>query len=471
LYVRYYFFDCTGRKIVETYDKDKHKKTIIFALNRTHAIELEKLFNDSGFKARFIISGTVNELGINTKKENKISIEKFRNNELDILINVNILTEGTDLPQAESVFLTRPTNSKILLTQMIGRVLRGPRAGGTEKANIVSFIDEWDELISWISPKELLADENDIYFQTSEHEYQRLEYISIQLIQQFAKLLDMSIDTSDLSSLPAIKRIPVGLYALNIERYINNEDTESIDRKILVFGNQFVAYQQLENDIPNLYILMDVDKNNKLDQHERQFMLGKIKEKFFDDIIQNVPKIKDDDLMLLIEYYDQKKTFPPYFPFPERHNLDSSKLAKEIIKKDFRQSEETEYIKNIWGTDDTKPSIWKLYFDNNFEYFENEIHIEKKKIKYPTKQQINIPEIENFKEILPDIELYKWPQPYQQEMRDKIFEKYNILKKERYKYQIDHIIPISKDGKTIESNLQPLLRKDNMKKGDSIITV
>ena len=41
-----------------------------------------------------------------------------------------MLTEGTDVPDVDTVFLTRQTTSKILLTQMIGRALRGPKFGG-----------------------------------------------------------------------------------------------------------------------------------------------------------------------------------------------------------------------------------------------------------------------------------------------------------------------------------------------------
>ena len=66
-----------------------------------------------------------------------------------------ILTEGADFPKAHTVFLTRPTVSKILMTQMVGRALRGPAAGGTVDAYVVSFIDDWQCKIAWESPRHL----------------------------------------------------------------------------------------------------------------------------------------------------------------------------------------------------------------------------------------------------------------------------------------------------------------------------
>ena len=41
-----------------------------------------------------------------------------------MLINVRMLTEGTDVPDLQTVFLTRQTTSQILMTQMVGRAMR-----------------------------------------------------------------------------------------------------------------------------------------------------------------------------------------------------------------------------------------------------------------------------------------------------------------------------------------------------------
>jgi len=47
-----------------------------------------------------------------------------------------MLPEATDIPDVQTVLITTETKSDILLTQMIGRALRGPRMGWTEKAYI-----------------------------------------------------------------------------------------------------------------------------------------------------------------------------------------------------------------------------------------------------------------------------------------------------------------------------------------------
>lgn len=55
--------------------------------------------------------------------ENAEILDAFRKNEIDVIINVRMLTEGTDIPDVQTCFITRQTTSQILLTQMIGRLL------------------------------------------------------------------------------------------------------------------------------------------------------------------------------------------------------------------------------------------------------------------------------------------------------------------------------------------------------------
>jgi hypothetical protein len=73
-------------------------------------------------------------------------MEAFRDGPVPrVLVNVEMLTEGYDAPRTKTVFLARPTKSEALLSQMVGRALRGPRAGGTAQAFLVTFVDTWKE--------------------------------------------------------------------------------------------------------------------------------------------------------------------------------------------------------------------------------------------------------------------------------------------------------------------------------------
>lgn len=146
-----------NRLIVKTYceNREEYGKCIVFAVNRLQAMSLSKLFEQHGIKAETIISEGQNTQLILKNKDNARKIESFKYGNLNVLINVLILTEGADFPKAHTVFLTRPTTSRVLMTQMVGRALRGPNAGGTKDAYIVSFIDDWQCKIAWESPSEL----------------------------------------------------------------------------------------------------------------------------------------------------------------------------------------------------------------------------------------------------------------------------------------------------------------------------
>ena len=121
----------------------------------------EKIGKERGLeiKAGVIVSGTtVDFIGIDiSNEENERQINEYKNGEIQVLIIVNILTEAPDLPKTQTVFLTRPTVSTALMTQMVGMALKGVKAGGTEKAYIVNFIDNWGDKIAWVDPESIIT--------------------------------------------------------------------------------------------------------------------------------------------------------------------------------------------------------------------------------------------------------------------------------------------------------------------------
>ena len=74
------------------------------------------------------------------------------------------MTEGMDVPDIQTVILTRPTQSEGLLMQCIGRGMRGHKADkGTENVNIIDFHGKWSVFKKWLNPEWLIADECEGY--------------------------------------------------------------------------------------------------------------------------------------------------------------------------------------------------------------------------------------------------------------------------------------------------------------------
>lgn len=195
-YIAQQMVDSAGRNklIVETYKKkqSEYGQTIVFAINVVHAIQLSALFNRVGIKADYIVSDVKDSItGVRiSREENERKIEDYRQGRLQVIINVNILTEGADLPMTKTVFLARPTVSSVLMTQMVGRALRGTAAGGTASAYIVSFIDNWNEKIAWINPESLFEGNNDFTENETERFKREVVGIAISKIEEFASILD-----------------------------------------------------------------------------------------------------------------------------------------------------------------------------------------------------------------------------------------------------------------------------------------
>jgi len=69
------------------------------------------------------------------------AIESFKRGKCSVLVNYGILTTGFDAPNIDALFITRPTSSIILYSQMLGRGLRGPKVGGNENCILYDVVD------------------------------------------------------------------------------------------------------------------------------------------------------------------------------------------------------------------------------------------------------------------------------------------------------------------------------------------
>ncbi|KAJ6021436.1 ATP-dependent helicase IRC3 [Penicillium herquei] len=112
-------------------NSEGRKSTLVFCVDVEHAKQLTATFRDHGIDARYITATTHK----NTRSQ---QLDAFRNGEFPVLLNCGLFTEGTDIPNIDCVLLARPTRSRNLLIQMIGRGLR--LFPGKEDCHIIDMV-------------------------------------------------------------------------------------------------------------------------------------------------------------------------------------------------------------------------------------------------------------------------------------------------------------------------------------------
>jgi len=117
-------------------------KILFFSCSVKHSKFIVSLLLYFGIKAAHVDGST-------KRARREQVIEDFRNGDIQVLCNFGVLTTGFDAPNTNEVFISRPTNSVVLYSQMIGRGLRGPAIGGTPECiisdvrdNIIGFSNQ-----------------------------------------------------------------------------------------------------------------------------------------------------------------------------------------------------------------------------------------------------------------------------------------------------------------------------------------
>ncbi|TFY82646.1 hypothetical protein EWM64_g1369 [Hericium alpestre] len=110
------------------------KSTLVFCVNVAHVRALTRVFQSAGVDARYLYSGT-------PVVERHALIEGFKKGEFPVLVNCAILTEGTDIPNVDCVLVARPTRSRNVFAQIIGRGMRLSPDTGKDDCMVIDFVD------------------------------------------------------------------------------------------------------------------------------------------------------------------------------------------------------------------------------------------------------------------------------------------------------------------------------------------
>ena len=110
----------------------KDKRTVVFCASVKHAEQIAELFRAQGIQAAAVSGGM--------KKSERMEFQaKFVNREIQVLCACDLLNEGWDCPEIEVLFMARPTMSKVLYTQQLGRGMR--LYAGKESLMVFDFVD------------------------------------------------------------------------------------------------------------------------------------------------------------------------------------------------------------------------------------------------------------------------------------------------------------------------------------------
>lgn len=107
------------------------KSTLVFCVDLAHVAGITDKFRQYGYDARFVTGDT-------PKAERSDILDAFKSGDFPVLVNCGVYTEGTDIPNIDCIVLGRPTRSRNLLVQMIGRGMR--LHPGKKNCHVIDFV-------------------------------------------------------------------------------------------------------------------------------------------------------------------------------------------------------------------------------------------------------------------------------------------------------------------------------------------
>lgn len=300
--------------IVRTYldRREEFGKTLIFALNSTHCISLCEALQKNGVRCDYIYCA-------HPGNEEKIS--RFKSGELDVLVNINVMTEGSDVPDIQTVFLTRPTSSDVLLMQMIGRGMRGKDCGGTETINIVDFHDIWGNFAAWLNPVFLIPEPPET---DKGGGVVRKKHPKSQVPWAMVRELFESVKTSFADTLFADSVLPSGWYDIF--------DEDGNDTKVLVFESQLDGYKMLWKERESWKSDVRFDSLAAWNRYFGGFGW--------------VPSLQE--LQFVIDYYRLSNEMPHLYPFTDRMKIDAAFVGKHLREINARLSDVDDEISRLY---------------------------------------------------------------------------------------------------------------------------
>lgn len=353
-----------NRIIVDTHrrgpregDGAGYGQTIVFAVDIDHAHLLARDFAADGVAAG-ALTASISTLYLPDRADGVRAedmprselLERFRSGSFTVLANIQVLTEGVDVPTVTTAFLARPTGSEVLMSQMVGRALRGEKVGGTPHAYLVSFRDHWERFPDWMEPIRLPG-MTDLPAPIEERAVPSRapgEYIDVDLWRSRLFAAGQELQDRIPASVGAQwSAVPVGLFAFEVELPIDDEssDEDELEARhvdLFVYAHDEAGFAALGTAVtagevgPDAELWVD---------------------RFFAETPAPQPNLSRLDL--LAHYVAAEGAMPRFLRLDNRDSVDPRRIARQLVKADARREEREAAIATAY---ETNPAIVDAYY-------------------------------------------------------------------------------------------------------------
>ncbi len=330
-----------NKLIVEHYRKGatKYGPTIVFAANTHHAHTLATEFQRARIDADYVTYTRGDSAQVLARYRAKVGPQ--------VLINVEMLTEGFDAPHTRTVFLARPTKSEALLTQMIGRALRGPKAGGNREAHLVTFVDTWSQFTP-IDSDYVLGPKEDIEVHPTAGAPGEVVLVPIELVNEAYRLLQ-TVSSAQLGGV--FESLPHGWYVW--DELLENDVQR---RLVMVYEHQLLGYREMLEAFPP----------GSAHPQQGEALGLDLRRRFFSDCSDPLPRWLD---LVALVHAQANNLAPQHYTLEDKKRFDPKEVAAHSIAERHDIPTLMQRTREIFQGN---PAC-RLVYKNDFRTFQEEV--------------------------------------------------------------------------------------------------